>query len=929
MIKKFTFILILLTSSFVFSQASEWEWQNPVPNGITFNDLVAISADEVMLFGHSGAIQKTVDGGASWTVLYVDPSYREIEAAFFVDALNGYICGNDGLIMKTNDGGASWANVDAPNDERLYDIAFVNPDTGYAVGSNGTIWKTTDGGANWEASVSAITKTIYSIYAVAADNIYIGATKTAEQNLIRSTDEGATWNDVTPASLVNYSSIREMSFLDANTGWLSCQNGDVFYTVDGGANWNSTPTAVSVAYSVFFYDALNGYVTNNDGSIFKTTDGGVSWTSQEAAIQSLYKIGGVVNGTVTLYATGKYGTILKSVDDGATWTPLFNAVTQYDARAIDFMDANLGYAGVGTSRDFGYMLKTTDGGNTWQQLEYNLGGQVYAFDVVSENVWYVGRSRTVNMYKTTDGGLTYEEQATPATGSTKHFYDVGFIDENIGYASRSNGEIMKTTDGVNWESANSQHGTKSVYSIAVLDAQTVISVGSSALAYKTTDGGENWTQLNTGIAGSYFTVEFFDDKVGYIAGYSSPYPTLSKTVDGGDTWTPVEFPSDFDKFGSAWGIGFANQNSLWLTMLNGDIIYTEDGGATWSEYDKLSSNVIYDISIVGGDIWASGSGGTIMKGSVPMSSLNVEPQILSVVDIPEDQGGKVRLAISASSKDVPQYNEIQSYTVWREKENGGFDALGSFNAVQSEEYYFVAPTLGDSTAEGILWSTFKVSAHSVNPNVFYYSNPMSGYSIDNIAPGAPAGLKANPGENQIIVEWNANSEKDFQYFAVYRSTEPDFNPAGMEPVYTTDDTSFVDTEIELDVKYYYRISAFDYAGNESVYSEAVSGVIVGVETTETGIPDEYILSQNYPNPFNPSTTIKYGLPHESSVKIVIYNSLGEIVTDLVNAQQNAGYYNIVWRADNLSSGIYFYSVKASPVNNENGFLSVRKMMLIK
>ena len=54
------------------------------------------------------------------------------------------------------------------------------------------------------------------------------------------------------------------------------------------------------------------------------------------------------------------------------------------------------------------------------------------------------------------------------------------------------------------------------------------------------------------------------------------------------------------------------------------------------------------------------------------------------------------------------------------------------------------------------------------------------------------------------------------------------------------------------------------------------------------VPKQYELYQNYPNPFNPTTTIRYGLPKESRVKIIVYNILGEMITTLVNDSQDAG-----------------------------------------
>ena len=104
---------------------------------------------------------------------------------------------------------------------------------------------------------------------------------------------------------------------------------------------------------------------------------------------------------------------------------------------------------------------------------------------------------------------------------------------------------------------------------------------------------------------------------------------------------------------------------------------------------------------------------------------------------------------------------------------------------------------------------------------------------------------------------------------------------------------------------------------------------VDVKTISETIPDNFILMQNYPDPFNPSTTIRYGLPNRSSVKIVITNMLGQQLAVLENGERQAGYHEVEWRA-NVASGIYFYRIEAvSTTDPNNRFLEVKKMLLLK
>lgn len=108
----------------------------------------------------------------------------------------------------------------------------------------------------------------------------------------------------------------------------------------------------------------------------------------------------------------------------------------------------------------------------------------------------------------------------------------------------------------------------------------------------------------------------------------------------------------------------------------------------------------------------------------------------------------------------------------------------------------------------------------------------------------------------------------------------------------------------------------------------VIGTRTDVEEKTENIPSEFALSQNYPNPFNPSTTIKYSLPKEEKVRIVIYDMLGNKISELINENKNAGSYQIVWNGNDdkgkkVSSGVYILTI------NSGSYFQSRKMVLMK
>jgi len=89
------------------------------------------------------------------------------------------------------------------------------------------------------------------------------------------------------------------------------------------------------------------------------------------------------------------------------------------------------------------------------------------------------------------------------------------------------------------------------------------------------------------------------------------------------------------------------------------------------------------------------------------------------------------------------------------------------------------------------------------------------------------------------------------------------------------------------------------------------------------LPSTFFLYQNYPNPFNPTTTIRYDLPHETSVTLKLFNLLGQEVRTLVEAIQDAGFKSVSIDASGLSSGVYFYRLEAG------AYVETRKMIILR
>ena len=392
----------------------------------------------------------------------------------------------------------------------------------------------------------------------------------------------------------------------------------------------------------------------------------------------------------------------------------------------------------------------------------------------------------------------------------------------------------------------------------------------------------------------------------------------SLPVDGGD---------DFVLRGRVTGVGSGN-----ITL---DL--SSDGGFSWDAATVSGDWVT--LSAPGTDlVWRSTHGwapDNSFVDQLTLEWLTERARIEAVTDIPGDQGLQVRLEWSRSGHDfLGDAQQIVQYAVYRAIDNGakagsaslpdmkGYDPAVRDHAIMmaaagwdfvttvpvrlEDRYAVVVPTLADSTVSGgQRFSTFMVTALSAMPGVFFDSAPDSGYSLDNLAPGAPTGILASPQPGVVILDWDDAPEADFRYFRVYRGADAGFVPSPANLVQEIAVSTWTDASADP-LNPHYKIAAVDFAGNEG---EA------GVVTVATGVADgdvvtRFVLHGASPNPFNPSTMIELSVPREGRVTVAIYDTRGARVRTLHDGALAAGHHAMRWNGCDdggraVASGVYF------------------------
>jgi hypothetical protein len=273
--------------------------------------------------------------------------------------------------------------------------------------------------------------------------------------------------------------------------------------------------------------------------------------------------------------------------------------------------------------------------------------------------------------------------------------------------------------------------------------------------------------------------------------------------------------------------------------------------------------------------------------------------------------------------------DFSEHAVRVESSSAG-DYFWEFVANQNAHYFpgysYAASTSYDSIAGNPAVHTFQVVAHTWNQFVVYPSEPMSGYSVDNLAPASPLLLIAQRVGSDVQLKWNRAVAPDLRDYSVYRATSTGVTPVPGNFLSTAEDTVLVDSSAPV-TALYYIVTARDVHANQSAPSnEANVGATTGIGNTPS-ITALTVLD-NMPNPFTATTTLRVGLPKASELVLDVFDVAGRRVRSERTSTLAAGWRDVTFNGrddagQSLASGVYFYRIKAA------GETITRKMVITR
>ncbi len=702
--------------------------------------------------------------------------------------------------------------------------------------------------------------------------------------------------------------------INTNTIYIGAAYGGVWKSTNGGLNWTpKTDFEVTLSSGALAIDPVNtniiyygtGEATYSGASysgkgLLKSTNGGNNWTNYKTGLPVSSYFSRIVikpgNSNYLLAAIGTSG-LVKSTDAGVTWT------TAVSGRCDDVVFSPDGTKVYIIGSGSGYKI-STDGGTTFTAGTFPvaMGTRNHiAICKAQPTVLYasVYTGGTIKVYKSTNSGTSFTQisAATNFEGG-QAWYDfymhVSPINPNVAFVGSI--DVWRTTDGntflnvTNGYSGGNVHVDNHNMDFHPTNANILYCVNDGGVWYSSNQG-TTWLNRNAGLSITQFYRMTSDpNNASHLAGGTQDNGT--QRTKGTINWTAA--------FGGDGGeVCFHPKNSNYVlgeTQNNG-VRRSVNNGESWN----------------GATSGLSGTGAWVAPLIAHPDSVEIfytaRQNIFKTTDMGASWfsisgavfGGSVsQMAISRTK---PKYIYAAYGSVFFRSTDGGYTFTNANTGLPSKTITSISvhpdsnlvclvtmsSTTGNrvhkTTNGGVSWVslTGNLPETAVDDGMFYYP----GHSTNLIVVGTDVGVftTTNNGTNWIEIA-----------------------------------TGLPNTiAMHLD---YNQASGKLRVGTHGRGTWELNGPI-GITNYSEKIPDNFYLSQNYPNPFNPATRISFGVKETGFVSLKVFDMLGREVSNLVNKELKPGTYEVTFRGDNLTSGIYFYKLTAK------NFTQTKRLSLIK
>jgi photosystem II stability/assembly factor-like uncharacterized protein len=451
---------------------------------------------------------------------------------------------------------------------------------------------------------------------------------------------------------------------------------------------------------------------------------------------------------------------------------------------------------------------------------------------------------------------------------------------------------------------------------------------------KTTDGGVTWTPLPPMFGHALYSVSGVGDKV-WIVGING---FIAYSPDFGGTWqTLTKHHTE-----SVRSISFVSAQTGYLMTFNGAIRKTTNGGQDWKTVSQLIAGPVIDAvdaaQFVSENVGYAGQEyGQIAKttdGGVTWTTM-------MVADSNFQSATRALTILNENTGFFARSNKAYDSDQFARTTNGGlsFTTRDTATKKQPRSIAFLDANRGFIGAgSGILratsdgGATWFVPTLSGTPTGVSKTGDINGFCIVDSANMWLVGSKMFYKSTDLGKTWSyvahggVTADSLFYSIAFSGNTGYAIGYTGLMVKTTDGGASWKQvTDIPSTQLLYYV--TFDKSGHAWVSSATgyvfTNAPLTSVKNSGGTLPEGFALDQNYPNPFNPATLISFHIPIRSDVNLTVYDILGREVSILVNDNLVPGNYTVPFNGSKYASGVYWYALRSG------AFASTKKMILIK
>jgi len=689
-----------------FQQKAKWEKCGGPPGGLGY-DVRIHPYDKNIMFvtDNPSGINKSYDGGNTWVAknkgilnragwsgdgipnfsLTIDPNNPDIVWAGMQFARGIYKSTDGGETwVKKDNGITEWDELTVRNfgvDPNNSDIVFAGCEISTGIQGyefekvRGKIYKTEDGGENWRCVWEGDSLIRFVLIDPTDSNIVYASSgifdREALNNIgigvLKSTDGGETWRQINNGISNLFVGFLEMhptnpKILFAAAGMnqqerYGYEDGGIFKTVDGGETWKKVLGDDSFTVVTISPSNPNVVYAGSQQAFYRSDDGGNTWQKFWKPEEGCWGPPGVSPGfpisavvdpddPMTIFANNYGGGVFKSTDGAKTWVNCSNGYTGADLRgiAIDSKNPTLIYC-VGRSGTW----KSLNGGIDWKGITSGVenaeptGAEISSIAINPQNPYeIIIGGEAGRILKSINGGDSWQEvfrhpQPDPDNPSKWHIFNtIVYAPSNplIIYAGMrmsfgtiepseepSFGVYISKDGGESWTEKNSglENSTKIINDIVVHPSNPDIAYLGTVHdgIFKTTNGGENWTQKNNGLGEIKDICSLAIDPNNPSTIFAGAWQGgIFKSTDGGETWKACGIGMSPEASILSIVIDPTNSQTIYAGDLYSGVYISIDGGETWYPInDGLSTRAVtcMTISADGKVLYVGTSGEGVFK----------------------------------------------------------------------------------------------------------------------------------------------------------------------------------------------------------------------------------------------------------------------------------------------------------------------------